>query len=83
VRTTIKLDDHLLADVKAYAAGTGRTLSEVVAEGLRGLLAIAAEVERRGPVRLPVLRGSRFQPGVDLDDSAALLELEEEGHGPL
>lgn len=41
----------------------------------------AEETDTRGPVELPTFGepGAGFMPGVDLDDSAALLELMDEG----
>ena len=35
MRTTVKIDDQLLADAKAQAARSGRTLNEVVEDALR------------------------------------------------
>jgi hypothetical protein len=75
MRTTIRIDDRLLAEAKAQAARSGRTLAAVVEDALRAAL---ARRERRGldrPPKLPISRGGRLQPGVDLDDSAALLDL--------
>ena len=77
MRTTIRIDDRLLAEAKAQAARSGRTLAAVVEDALRVAL---ARRERRGldrPPKLPISRGGRLQPGIDLDDSAALLDLME------
>jgi hypothetical protein len=73
MRTTIRIDDRLLVEAKTRAALTGRTLNQVVEDALREAFA------RREPghgVRpaLPVHHGGRLMPGVDLDDSAALLD---------
>lgn len=82
MRTTIRLPDPLLRDAKARAAATGRTLNALIEDAVRAALA------RRGPARpqspavsLPTFRGNGLQPGVDLDDSAALLDLMD-GHRP-
>lgn len=76
MRTTVKIDDDLLVEAKTWAAASGRTLNEVVEDALRQALARrAASVSV--PFELPVSRGGRLMPGVDLDDSAALLELME------
>jgi Arc/MetJ family transcription regulator len=73
MRTTIKIDDELLAAAKARAASSGRTLNAVVEDALREAIARRRqETERRAD--LPTFPGSRLLPGVDLDDSAALLE---------
>jgi hypothetical protein len=78
MRTTVRVDDALLTEAKELAARTGRTLTEVIEDALRQSLAAAKEVREGGPVALPTFRGEGLQPGVDLDDSAALLSLMEE-----
>jgi Arc/MetJ family transcription regulator len=77
MRTTIKIDDQLLAEAKARAAASGRTLNDVVEDALREALARRPSGERTSRIELPTFSGSRLLPGVDLDDSAALLELME------
>lgn len=74
-RTTVNLDDDLLKDVKQYAAEEEMTFTAVVHQALRGLLARRGRLARQERVPLPSFRGRGLQPGVDLDDSAALLEL--------
>ena len=73
MRTTIKIDDALLVEAKTRAARSGRTLNEVVESALREAFARRDRPDRR--VEIPVFRGGRVMPGVDLDDSAALLDL--------
>ena len=73
MRTTVKIDDRLLLEAKTRAARSGRTLNEVVEDALREAFARRAGAGRR--VDLPVFRGGRVMPGVDLDDGAALLDL--------
>jgi hypothetical protein len=76
VRTTIRLDDALLSEVKAEAARTGRTLRQVVEDALRETLARReGRPGRRGSVEIPTFAGRGLQPGVDLDSSAGLLEI--------
>lgn len=73
----MRLDDALLRDAKAHAARTGRTLTAVIEDALR---ASFQRAEARPPRAIPVFRptGQRgLQPGVDLSDSAALLDLME------
>jgi hypothetical protein len=74
VRTTIKIDDALLAEAKARAADSGRTLNAVVEDALRESFARRASADQVARPKLPVFRGGRLVPGVDLDDSVALLE---------
>ncbi|OGN82016.1 MAG: hypothetical protein A2X23_12070 [Chloroflexi bacterium GWC2_73_18] len=74
MRTTIKIDDRLLAEAKVQAANSGRTLNAVIEDALREALARRHRRDERRAVELPTFRGSRLSPGVDLDDSAALLD---------
>ncbi len=78
MRTTIRLDDDLLVEIKRISAQTGRTLTLVIEDALREMLARQRRTKERKPVRLTTVSGSGLQPGVDLDDSAALLTLMEE-----
>ncbi len=77
MRTTINIDDRLLAEAKTQAARSGRTLTAVIEDALREAIARRDRRHRVRPPDLPVSVGGRLQPGVDLDDSAALLELME------
>ena len=78
MRTTIRLDDPLLREAKREAARSGMTLTALIEEALRERLArTASKAEPRSRVRLPTFRGRGVAPGVDLDDSAALLDLME------
>jgi len=77
IRTTLTIDDSVLAEYKRVAADTHRTLSYVIQDALRETLARRREGASREPVRLPVIGGGGLQPGVDLDDNARLLELVE------
>ena len=74
MRTTIRLDEHLLAEAKKLAAETGRTLTSVLEDALRDSLARRSDNAKRKRVRLRTAGGGGLLPGVDLDDSAALLE---------
>jgi hypothetical protein len=75
MRTTIRLDDQLLTEVKQLAAQTGQTMTAIVEEALRQMLANRQQMAQRPRVELITVSGNGLQPGVDLDDSAALLEL--------
>ena len=77
MRTTIRLDDRLLAEVKKYAAESGQTLTAVLTDALRETLARRRASRKRQRIRLHTVKGSGVRPGVDLDDSAALLEVME------
>ena len=75
MRTTVQLDDDLLSQAKRYAAHTGRTLTSLIADGLRLVLLQSRGKKRRVPVRLSTFGGKGTLPGVDLDCSASLLDL--------
>jgi hypothetical protein len=75
MRTTIRLDDDLLRDAKSYAAATGRTLTAVIEDALRETLSRRRERGSRPRVKLKTVGRSGTQPGVDLDDGSALLDL--------
>ena len=76
MRTTVRLDPELLAEAKALAARTNRTLTKVIEDSLRQ--ALARRSSGREPVELPVSPGGGgLMPGVDLDNNAALLDIME------
>jgi hypothetical protein len=77
MRTTIRLDDDLLREAKSHAAATGRTLTGVIEDALRETLSRRRQRGSRPRVKLKTVGGSGTQPGVDLDDSSALLDLME------
>ena len=73
MRTTISVDDHLLASAKRRARQRGQSLWEVVEDALRRELAEPAEAK---PPKVPVFRGSGGPlPGVDLTSNRALREV--------
>lgn len=74
MRTTIRLDERLLAEAKKYAAESGQTLTAVLADSLRETLARRRAPGKRKQVRLRTVKGNGVLPGVDLDDTASLLE---------
>jgi hypothetical protein len=82
MRTTLNLDETLLADFKLIAARSHRSLSSVIQDALREALAARAQRSPRAPLELPVFRGGGgVLPGVDLDSNAALLDLVDEADG--
>ena len=81
MRTTIHIDDSLFAELKGIAARTGRTLTSVIHDALLDALSRRRNRERSA-IDLPVFKGTGVMPGVDLNDSAALLDLMEDDHGP-
>jgi plasmid stability protein len=78
MRTTINLDEQLLKEAKMLAAATGRSLTDIVEEALRERLARRREYQKRERVPLVTFGGGGIRPGVDLNDSAGLLEIMEQ-----
>lgn len=78
MRTTVSIDDALLRQAKVEAARRGRSLSDLVGDGLRLLLHRPAEAPP--PVDLPTFGGSGLLPGVDLEDKDGLSVLLDEPH---
>jgi hypothetical protein len=84
MRTTINLPDGLLAQAKKEAADSGSTLTDFIAEAIRLSLASKRKqiVEAPPlPVYSPPPGQEGLQPGVDLDNSAALWDLMDEADG--
>jgi hypothetical protein len=76
MRTTVRLDDRLLERAKREAARRGETLTGLIERGLRLVLARPQPGHARARAELPVCRaGGGTLPGVDLDDSASLLDV--------
>ena len=73
MRTTIHLNDQLLTRVKEVAAKTGQTMTAVIEDALRQSL-MQSRPKVRKAVRLTTVGGRGPKPGVDLDDTASLLD---------
>lgn len=76
-RTTIRIDDELLTRAKTLAARTGRTLTAVIEDALRAALGAAQPRPRSERIEVPTYGSGGVRPGVDLDDTSALLDLME------
>ena len=76
MRTTLDLDSDLLKRAKVVARERGVTLTSLIEDALRERLARrAARKGTREWVSLPTNGGEGVHPGVDLDDSRALLDI--------
>lgn len=74
MRTTIRIDDHLLVQVKKKAADSHVTMTAVIEKALREMFQRKA-VPSNQQVSLNTFAGRGLQPGgLDLDDSASLLD---------
>ena len=81
MRTTIHIDNDLFAQLKRIAADTERTLTAVIQDALRESL-YRRSASARPAIDLPVFHGTGVMPGVDLSDSASLLDLMKKDNGP-
>jgi len=77
MRTTIRIDEQLLEEAKREAIRQKKSLTAIIEDALRASLARQRKASRRAPVQLVTCSGQGLLPGVDLDDSAALLDLME------
>ena len=84
MRTTVRLNDDLLREAKKLAAASNRTLTQVLEDSLREMLARRRSAPAQERVTLPVsaVRGRGVRPGVDLDDSASILDIMEASDAP-
>lgn len=78
MRTTMSIDDHVLASAKRRASERGLTLGQLVEQALRRELSREEDSAAAPPV--PVFReGSGVRPEVDVTSTRALLEALDEG----
>ncbi len=82
MRTTIRVEEQLLKEVKQQAARRGKSLTAVIEDALRESLSRQHEAGQRDKVHLITFSGKGMLPGVDIDDSAALLDLMESSDDP-
>ena len=82
MRTTIRIDEDLLKEAKRLAVQQHKSLTAVLEDALRESLSRKRSAAQREPVRLPTFNGKGLLPGVDLDDSAALVDLMESSNDP-
>jgi hypothetical protein len=75
MKTTLDLNDPLLAEAKALAARQRTSLTRLIEQGLQLRLRAQARSAKQGPVRLPVFKGrGGLAAGVDPLSNKALLE---------
>lgn len=79
MRTTLNIDEELLATYKRLAAHTHHSLSHVIQDALREALTLRSERAERATIRLAALpENDGVLPGVDLSSHAALTEVLEQ-----
>ena len=75
MRTTIRLNDDLLAQAKEAALQSGCTLTAVVEDALRQSLSHKAVRPKRRPIRLKSSGKGGLRPGVNLNCTTQLLDI--------
>ncbi len=82
MRTTLNIDDDLLREAKELAARSRRSLRAVIEDALRECFSRFGRQADNPHVELPVSpQPPGVQPGVDLDDTASLVDLMEQDRG--
>jgi hypothetical protein len=77
-RTTVRLPQELLNRAKRKAAAEGRTLTSLIADGLRMVVADDRKPAKAKRVLPPVSKaGGGLLPGVDLMDTRLLQEADD------
>lgn len=76
-RTTVRLPADLLDRAKRKAAAEGRTLTALIEDGLRHVVASGPKAGRPRPkIRVSTATGG-LMPGIDLDDPSTLQEVDD------
>lgn len=82
MRTTIDINDTLLARAKAAAVRQRTTLTRLIEEGLELRLRGAVSEPKPGRIRLPVYRGKGgLAPGIDPLSNRSLFDAADEEDG--
>jgi hypothetical protein len=79
MQTIIQLDEALLARATEVARERGYDLSHFIEETLRDKIAPVSPAASKPFLRLTTVGGEGVRPGVNLNNSAALLALMEQG----
>ncbi len=75
MKTTIRLDDQLLEMAKQYALVHGKTFTAIVEDALREKLMSRPLAKKQLKIKLKTVSGKGVNAGIDLDDSASLLDV--------
>jgi hypothetical protein len=77
-RTTVRLPEDLLRHARRKAAAEGRTLTSLIEDGLRLVIADGARAAKAKRIlpRTSTATGGPM-PGIDISDSAALQEMDD------
>lgn len=75
MRTTINLPDELILQAKKAALEADTTLTEIIANALREALAKRRQKKAKRDFKIIASGSGGVFPGVDLDDTSALLDI--------
>ena len=78
MRTTVRLNESVLRQARQYAVSHEMSLTALLEEALRERLSRSSANKKPRRIDLPVFDGKGLQSGVDLDDSAGLLDVMEQ-----
>jgi len=77
-RTTVRLPEELLSRARRKAVAEGRTLTSLIEDGLRIVVAEGGEPSKAKRPKIPVSRQTGgLRPGIDLDDLSKLQEIDD------
>jgi len=78
MRTTVRLPEELLKQAKRRASEEGRTLTDLIEDGLRAVLARTASLSKGDRVLPRVSKATGgLRPGIDLTKSSEYQEVED------
>jgi hypothetical protein len=79
-RTTVRLPEDLVRRAKRKAAAEGRSLTALIEEGVRRVMNEKAPSKKAERILPPIsTKTGGLMPGIDLNDSAMLQEMEDMG----
>ena len=73
------IDDHLYEEAKVLAARSQGSVGSVISEALRRFVAESNSVEAEELPVLPRWSGGPVKPGIDINDTSAVLAMLDEG----
>jgi hypothetical protein len=79
MRTTVTIDDHLYEEAKVLAARSHGSVGTVISEALRRFIAESKTQPVEELPELPRWRGGPVKPGIDINDTSAVLAMLDEG----
>jgi len=79
MRTTVTIDDQLYEEAKVLAARSHGSVGTVISEALRRFIAESKTQPVEELPELPRWRGGPVKPGIDINDTSAVLAMLDEG----